>query len=275
MLIEQTILANIAKDQGIKNPYTIKPKNEASENPAQEPVEEVAKKKSASERAKAKKQRALRKNKPKDPKKARAMKKAWAANRAGMMKGVKTRKRLYGENEANVSFNVVKGIFEEIKQEGKISDSSYDLFKVSVGNFVASTVLDQEEADSVEVYESVLFYIAPAMAVVESVHEKGNLDLESEEGTHLDSLITDYALALENAEPPAEEPPAEEPEIDEATKTSFINFLDSFEIEYDKEASVEDIKSTVSDYDFKEGELTAEEIELLTKVGLKDLVKSE
>lgn len=56
-----------------------------------------------------------RSGKPKDPKRSRAMKKAWRKNRTGMMKGTKTRKKYYSQSDSRKPTNEASEVNEAYK----------------------------------------------------------------------------------------------------------------------------------------------------------------
>lgn len=112
----------------------------------------VATRKSASELKKMARQRAKRKNKPKDPKRSRAMKKAWSSKRSKMLKGVKTRKRLYQsiENFMDTFMEVLEGFSTEYNWSDVSEDEETIQFESESGVLI-SLKLTEEDKISIEV----------------------------------------------------------------------------------------------------------------------------
>lgn len=113
----------------------------------------VATRKSSSELKKMARQRKKRKFKVKDPKRSRAMKKAWKSKRTKMLKGVKTRKRLYQsvDDFMNTFMETLEGFSNQFKWED-VSESEDEIKFESEGSKVSlSLTLTDDEKISVEV----------------------------------------------------------------------------------------------------------------------------
>lgn len=108
----------------------------------------LAIRKSLSQRKKARMLAKKRKNKPKDPKKVRAARKAWVKNRANMMKGVKAKQRLYQSCEDNIA-----AIFDSIKE--KVSGGGWG-YKDSADHKVIVESLDKSTEISVTLVDAAL-----------------------------------------------------------------------------------------------------------------------
>lgn len=112
----------------------------------------VATRKSKSELKKMARQRAKRKFKVKDPKRSRAMKKAWASKRSKMLKGVKTRKRLYQSIENFMdTFMEVLGNFSTEYNWSDVSETEEEIQFESESGVIISLKLTEEEKLSIEV----------------------------------------------------------------------------------------------------------------------------
>jgi hypothetical protein len=113
----------------------------------------VAVRKSASERKKLALQRKKRKFKRKDPERSRAMKKAWKSKRTKMMKGAKTRKRLYqsADDFMEKFLEDLTQLSEKFEWEDVSENENEAIYTSENKNVTASVSITDEDKISVEV----------------------------------------------------------------------------------------------------------------------------
>jgi len=93
-------------------------------------------------------------------------------------------------------------------------------------------------------------------------------DLDPEEA----DLLLALGVEVEGAEAPEEAPAEEAPEVDPIVEKA-QEFCIAQDIKYDQDDDLDILKERVSEYDYKEEELTKDEVSLLNDLGLKDRIK--
>lgn len=150
------------------------------------------KRKTTGELKKASKMRKKREMKTKSSKRSIAMKGMWKKKRKQMLLGWKHRKKLYGTSgrKAKEAMESIFDILTGIRESQTIEKQEYSEIKEKLMDYLYSVVADDSvEAD--EVYEALLFDIAPVMAIVESVVDRENgPDLTERDLENLDSYLT-------------------------------------------------------------------------------------
>lgn len=150
------------------------------------------KRKTTGELKKAGKMRKKRELKATNPKRSMAMKGMWKKKRKQMLLGWKHRKKLYGPSgrKAKEAMESIFDVLTNIHENQSIEKQQYADIRENLMNYLYSVVAD-DSISAEEVYETILFDIAPVMAIVESVVDREDgPDLEERDLENLESYLT-------------------------------------------------------------------------------------
>lgn len=168
--------------------------------------EALPKRKTAAELKKVRKMAKKREMKTTDKSRSTSMKRVWASKRKAMLVGWKNRKKLYGPSgrKAAESLSSILSTLDSYREAGTVlAGEDYEELKNLVSGYMTAVMADEEITPD-QIYEAILFNVAPLMAIVESVAERDDSAFEARDIENLDKYVEFIESEELNDEPVVE-----------------------------------------------------------------------